>query len=128
MSLVKRLPHEHITTSLTESQCFRATCAAGSAEAGAESYPGDKPLTIVVGFDAGGGTDAGARLMAEALEEGVLAGRVQISDVEMTAALIKPLLQDWYVKRAKYRRRGIAPERYAQSVIDFVEAAIRPSR
>ena len=46
------------------------------------------------------------------------------TDVEMTAALIKPLLQDWYVKRAKYHRRGITPERYAQSVIDFVEAAI----
>ncbi len=64
------------------------------------------------------------RLMAEALEEGVRAGQFHIADVEMTAALIKPLLQDWYVKRAKYHRRGITPERYAQSVIDFVEAAI----
>jgi TetR/AcrR family transcriptional regulator, cholesterol catabolism regulator len=64
------------------------------------------------------------RLMAEALEEGAQAGRFHVTDVEMTAALIKPLLQDWYVKRAKYHRRGITPERYAQSVIDFVEAAI----
>jgi TetR/AcrR family transcriptional regulator, cholesterol catabolism regulator len=68
------------------------------------------------------------RLLAEALEQGARAGLFRIADIEMTAALIKPLLQDWYVKRAKYRRRGIAPERYAQSVIDFVEAAIRPSR
>jgi TetR/AcrR family transcriptional regulator, cholesterol catabolism regulator len=68
------------------------------------------------------------RLLADALEQGARAGLFQVADVEMTAALIKPLLQDWYVKRAKYRRRGIAPERYAQSVIDFVEAAIRPSR
>ena len=68
------------------------------------------------------------RLMAEALEQGAQAGLFRIADVEMTAALIKPLLQDWYVKRAKYHRRGITPERYAQSVIDFVEAAIRPSR
>jgi TetR/AcrR family transcriptional regulator, cholesterol catabolism regulator len=64
------------------------------------------------------------RLMAEALEEGVAAGRFHVTDIEMTAALIKPLLQDWYVKRAKYHRRGVTPERYAQSVIDFVEAAI----
>jgi AcrR family transcriptional regulator len=64
------------------------------------------------------------RLMAEILEEGAQAGRFHVTDVEMTAALIKPLLQDWYVKRAKYHRRGITPERYAQSVIDFVEAAI----
>jgi AcrR family transcriptional regulator len=64
------------------------------------------------------------RLMAETLEEGTQAGRFHVTDVEMTAALIKPLLQDWYVKRAKYYRRGITPERYVQSVIDFVEAAI----
>jgi TetR/AcrR family transcriptional regulator, cholesterol catabolism regulator len=68
------------------------------------------------------------RLMAEALEEGVLAGQFHITDVEMTAALIKPLLQDWYVKRAKYHRRGITPERYARSVVDFVEAAIGVGR
>ncbi|MGF7211966.1 AcrR family transcriptional regulator [Skermanella aerolata] len=68
------------------------------------------------------------RLLAEALEQGARAGVFRIADIEMTSALIKPLLQDWYVKRAKYHRRGIAPERYAQSVIDFVEAAIRPSR
>jgi len=68
------------------------------------------------------------RLLADALEQGARAGLFRVADVEMTAALIKPLLQDWYVKRAKYRRRGITPERYAQSVIDFVEAAIRPSR
>jgi AcrR family transcriptional regulator len=68
------------------------------------------------------------RLLAEALEQGARAGLFRVADAEMTAALIKPLLQDWYVKRAKYRRRGITPERYAQSVIDFVEAAIRPSR
>ena len=66
------------------------------------------------------------RLMAEALEEGARAGLFRVTDVEMTAALIKPLLQDWYVKRAKYHRRGITPERYAQSVIDFVEAAHPP--
>ena len=68
------------------------------------------------------------RLLAEALEQGARAGVFRIADIEMTSALIKPLLQDWYVKRAKYHRRGITPERYAQSVIDFVEAAIRPSR
>lgn len=35
-------------------------------------------------------------------------------------SLIKPLLQDWYVKRAKYRRRGISVETYIQTVQDFV--------
>jgi TetR/AcrR family transcriptional regulator, cholesterol catabolism regulator len=64
------------------------------------------------------------RLMAGTLAEGVQAGCFDVADVEMTAALIKPLLQDWYVKRAKHRRRGITPERYAHSVVEFVEAAI----
>lgn len=65
------------------------------------------------------------RLFAATLADGVRTGCFATSDVEMTAALIKPLLQDWYVKRAKYRRRGLTPEGYAQSVIGFVEAAIR---
>lgn len=64
------------------------------------------------------------RLLAETLEDGVRRGCFTIPDVEMAAALIKPLLQDWYVKRGKYRRRGITPERYARSVTDFVERAI----
>jgi len=68
------------------------------------------------------------RLLADALEQGARAGLFRVADIEMTAALIKPLLQDWYVKRAKYHRRGITPERYVQSVIDFVEAAILASR
>ncbi|HYH19664.1 MAG TPA: TetR/AcrR family transcriptional regulator [Azospirillum sp.] len=64
------------------------------------------------------------RLMADALADGAERGLFTVPDVAMTAALIKPLLQDWYVKRAKHRRRGITPERYARSVIAFVEAAI----
>ncbi|MCG5241831.1 TetR/AcrR family transcriptional regulator [Azospirillum doebereinerae] len=64
------------------------------------------------------------RLMADALADGMRRGLFTVPDVEMTAALIKPLLQDWYVKRGKYARRGVTPERYAQSVMGFVEAAI----
>ena len=68
------------------------------------------------------------QLIAETLAEGVRAGCFVVVDVEMTAGLIKPLLQDWYVKRAKYHRRGITPERYARSVVDFVEAAVGAGR
>ncbi|MBK1838706.1 TetR family transcriptional regulator [Azospirillum sp. YIM B02556] len=62
-------------------------------------------------------------MIADALAEGVARGRFRVPDVAMTAALIKPMLQDWYVKRAKHRRRGITPEHYAASLIDFVEMA-----
>ncbi len=64
------------------------------------------------------------RLMAEALADGVRRGLFTVPDVTMAAALIKPLLQDWYVKRPKHRRRGITPEDYVRSVTAFVEAAI----
>lgn len=64
------------------------------------------------------------RLIADALEEGARRGRFAVADVVMTATLIKPLLQDWYVKRAKHRRRGVTPERYAAAVTAFVDAAI----
>lgn len=63
-------------------------------------------------------------LIADALADGVARGVFRVADVTMTAALVKPLLQDWYVKRGKYRKRGVTPERYAASVIGFVEAAI----
>lgn len=66
-------------------------------------------------------------LIADALRDGAARGVFAVADVEMTAALVKPLLQDWYVKRGKYRRRSVTPERYAASVIAFVEAAIRPA-
>ena len=63
-------------------------------------------------------------LLAEALEAGVASGVFRPLDPTVTAALVKPLLQDWYVKRWKHRRRGIAPEDYAETVVDFIERSI----
>lgn len=66
------------------------------------------------------------RFICDALTEGATAGVFAIEDAAMTAALIKPMLQDWYVKRSKYRRRGITPDAFADAVIAFVERAILP--
>jgi len=63
-------------------------------------------------------------MIAAALEAGHAKGRFVVDDVEMTAALIKPMIQDWYVKRAKYRKRNVGPEAFALSLIGFVEASI----
>lgn len=63
-------------------------------------------------------------LIERVLTEGKTSGAFAIDDPAMTATLIKPLLQDWYVKRAKYKRRGVGPDRFAQSLIAFVESAI----
>jgi TetR/AcrR family transcriptional regulator, cholesterol catabolism regulator len=65
-------------------------------------------------------------LIADALADGVRHGRFSADNVELTASLVKPLLQDWYVKRGKYRRRGVSPEQYVEAVTAFVENAILP--
>jgi AcrR family transcriptional regulator len=63
------------------------------------------------------------RLVAEYLAAGQAAGTFAAADPTMTASLVKPLLQDWYLKRWKYRQRKVDPDSYADCVIRFVEAA-----
>lgn len=65
-------------------------------------------------------------IFAGVLRKGVASGKFTVTDIELTASLIKPLLQDWYVKRAKYRKRGTTIEHYVEAASAFVEAAIQP--
>jgi TetR/AcrR family transcriptional regulator, cholesterol catabolism regulator len=64
------------------------------------------------------------KIVADVLAAGVTSGAFVIPDVPLTASLIKPLLQDWYVKRAKYRKRGIAVETFIEGVKVFIGAAL----
>jgi AcrR family transcriptional regulator len=64
------------------------------------------------------------KIIADVLERGVAQGIFAIGEVALTASLIKPLLQDWYVKRAKYRRRGTTIDDYIEALTDFVETAV----
>ncbi|MFG1403172.1 TetR/AcrR family transcriptional regulator [Xanthobacter sediminis] len=66
------------------------------------------------------------RMFAQVLEDGVRTGCFAVADTGFTATLIKPLLQDWYVKRGKYRKRGVNAATYAARVSDFVLAALAP--
>jgi len=66
-----------------------------------------------------------SELYTEQLFEGLLqevAGGRSISqaDHRMFAGLLKAMLQDWYLKRWKYRRRKISVDRYAAFVIEVV--------
>jgi AcrR family transcriptional regulator len=70
------------------------------------------------------GEAATERIIAEVLERGVASGAFTIAEVGLTASLIKPLLQDWYVKRAKYRKRGTSIEAYVEAVTAFAERAL----
>jgi AcrR family transcriptional regulator len=66
------------------------------------------------------------KLIADVLTAGVANGSFAIAEIELTAALIKPLLQDWYVKRAKYRNRGTSIEAYIATVTAFIGDALTP--
>ena len=70
------------------------------------------------------GETATESIIAEVLERGVGSGAFAIGEVGLAAALIKPLLQDWYVKRAKYRKRGTSIEAYIEAVTAFVDGAV----
>lgn len=63
-------------------------------------------------------------LIAACLVDGQAGGVFRPTDPTMTASLVKPLLQDWYLKRWKYRRQGISPDDYAGWVIRFVGAFV----
>lgn len=63
-------------------------------------------------------------VVEQILRRGQASGRFNDRDPALTASLIKPLLQDWYVKRSKYRRRSITPARYASEVTALIEAAV----
>ena len=67
-------------------------------------------------------------LIASCIAAGEKSGVFRPVDPVMTASLIKPLLQDWYLKRWKYSRRGISPDTYAEWVVDFVEAFLLQQR
>lgn len=66
------------------------------------------------------------RMFAQVIEQGMAAGVFAPGDALFAAALVKPLLQDWYVKRGKYRARGIDADAYAAHVTAFVEGALAP--
>lgn len=54
--------------------------------------------------------------LADAITAGVRSGAFRPDTSPLLPALIKPLIQDWYVKRAKYRRRGVSMQTYIETV------------
>ena len=65
--------------------------------------------------------------LVAALDAGIASGVFASDTPPLLPALIKPLLQDWYVKRAKYRRRGVTIEAYISTVQKVVLSACQPA-
>ena len=64
------------------------------------------------------------KIFADILEQGRIQGDFELHDPQLTASVIKAMLQDWYLKRSKYGRRKISVDQYAQFVLQFVEAFV----
>jgi AcrR family transcriptional regulator len=64
------------------------------------------------------------KIFADILVQGQANGSFSLRDPQLTASVIKAMVQDWYLKRSKYTRRKISVDRYAQFIIQFVESFI----
>jgi AcrR family transcriptional regulator len=61
------------------------------------------------------------KLLIDIMKEGRDKGDFKAVNMELAGAVIKAMLQDWYLKRWKYARRNVSVEKYAAFVIDLVE-------
>ena len=66
------------------------------------------------------------RFFTDVIAQGIATGQFRPETSPLLPALIKPLLQEWYVKRAKYRRRGITLDSYSLEVQGVVLSACLP--
>lgn len=66
-------------------------------------------------------------LFQRILQAGQDTGIFRHTDPQLSASLLKALLQDWYLKRGKYRARGVDVEQYADSVIEMIERHMAPN-
>ena len=62
------------------------------------------------------------KILANILKQGKNEGVFFAADHNLTASIIKAMLQDWYLKRWKYAKRRVSVEKYARFVLAFVEA------
>jgi TetR/AcrR family transcriptional regulator, cholesterol catabolism regulator len=68
------------------------------------------------------------KIIADILEGGKSGGIFNLDDCQLTASVVKAMLQDWYLKRSKYRKRNISVDHYSEFVLQFVEAFILPQK
>jgi hypothetical protein len=61
-------------------------------------------------------------LILEILKKGAAEGVFRQRDHLLAASIIKAMLQDWYLKRWKYAKRGISVDRYADFLLGFIES------
>ena len=68
------------------------------------------------------------KIFIDILEEGNEQKDFFVENPVLMASVIKPMLQDWYLKRWKYSRRKVSVDEYAEFVINFVEKFVLPAQ
>jgi len=66
------------------------------------------------------------KLFCDILEQGQKEGVFYLESALLTASVIKAMLQDWYLKRWKYRQRNISIDTYADFVLNMIRRATWP--
>ena len=61
------------------------------------------------------------KIIVDILQQGEKEGVFKSQDHDLTAAMIKAMLNDWYLRRWKYARRNISVDQYGETLLDFVE-------
>lgn len=64
------------------------------------------------------------KLFTDIVTMGRKRGVFVTDDSQMTASLIKAMVQDWYLKRAKYARRNVEVDVYARFMTAFIENSL----
>ena len=64
------------------------------------------------------------KIFSDILIQGQAGGSFLRCDPQLTASVIKAMVQDWYLKRSNYARRKISVDRYAGFILQFVESFI----
>jgi AcrR family transcriptional regulator len=65
------------------------------------------------------------RYISEVIKQGKRQGVFGPVDHQLTAAVIKSMLQDWYLKRWKYAKRRVSVDRYADFVVGLAQGYCR---
>lgn len=65
------------------------------------------------------------KIYLDILAEGTESNIFKVSDPLLTASVIKAMMQDWYLKQWKYKKRKISVDRYAEFILQCVNAIIK---
>jgi len=60
------------------------------------------------------------------IKDGISNGTYRLQNARLVASMIKALLQDWYLKRRKYRDQAISVEMYANFISEVIERYLTP--